>query len=552
MAGYESPPGELISPQGSKDDPVEQEAIKRLAEARHWKQRRLLDFKECYFFTAPSRQRQLSSETQPSVQTMLDEPELNTDLGFLLTADFTTEVINAYLPEAQMWCERGPGMDVPDQLFNDQMKVKVRAADKKIFQAIKASNFYAELPKCFTPDLAIGTAGLWIHRPYPTKPIEVLAVPMREIEINLGPNGEIDDRFIVRYPRNALVQAYLGALWDKVDEETKAKIKEQPAGRTELTWGFWRRWDRPEEDECWQHVVLIGKKRLHDIELKGEGSCPFIVIRFGATADWPWAIGPMIQGLPTMRQVDDLERMKIEGVEWAVNPAIKYPDDSVTNIEQGIEPGMGYPVRVGAENAFGPIYNQPSLDPALLELETKEHRLKKLHFTDYPEQSGDTPPTASQWLDELARAQRRIGMAGYSFWREGPLRIFLRYKFLLEIAGTIEKLQDASGKLIATQPINPTQRAAEQQEIATATQAAQIGAQMFPEEWRLVVDGKQTIVNFIQKMRVAYDKKSQTGLIAMRDSKEVAQVAAQLAQLAGTRQKAGGATPEEAGAPAAP
>jgi hypothetical protein len=96
-----------------------------------------------------------------------------------------------------------------------------------------------------------------------------------------------------------------------------------------------------------------------------------------------------------------------------------------------------------------------------------------------------------------------------SFWREGPRAIFLRFKFLLEAAGTIKKLTDKAGRAISTQPYNPAQRAAEQQEIATAAQCAQMLGQMFPEEWRLHVDGGETIKAFIDKMRTG-------GLLKMR------------------------------------
>lgn len=523
---------------------IQGDAIARKRDARRWKELRVLDFKECYFFAAPDRQRQISSQTQPSTQSMMDAPELNTSFAFLLCADFVTEVVNTYMPEAQDWCERKAGEGF-EEVF-DQIKDDVKKDDKKIFAAIKGSNLYAELPKAFNPDLAIAGAGLWIDRPKAHKPIQVLAVPMREIEINLGPEGEIDDRFIIRWSRNCYVQKLLGEeVWAKVDAETKTKLSAKPSDRSELTWGWWRDWQ--EDDECWQHVVMIGDRLIHDCKIEGEGSCPFLVMRFNPVADWPWALGPMIQGLPELRQVDEFDRQKCEAAERSTNPAITFPDDSFAAVEQGIEPGMAYPIRPGTEGAVKRMYDQPSMEPEIYATEGKEHTLKKLFYVDHPEQTGDTPPTLGQWLDELARMQRRIGMAGYSFWREGPMKIFIRFKYLLEKAGTIGKLQDKSGRAISTHPYNPTQRAAEQQEIATATQAAQILAQMFPEEWRVWIDGKSSMKNFIDKMRVS-------GLLAMRDEKQVEKALGRIQGLlgqGGIRQHAGATQAEGAGPPAA-
>jgi len=96
---------------------LEQQAVSRLAACRTWKSYIELDIKECYFFTAPNRQRQISSMVMPSQARMLDAPELNTDQAFILTQDFITQIINAYMPRpnrgrnapAACSCSRGSG-----------------------------------------------------------------------------------------------------------------------------------------------------------------------------------------------------------------------------------------------------------------------------------------------------------------------------------------------------------------------------------------------------------------------------------------------------------
>ena len=523
------------------ENKLESDALDRLREARRWKEStRILDFKECYFFLAPWRQRQISSLTIPSTAPMLDQPELYTDLGFLITADFITELVNTFMPEAQLWCERKSGEGF-EQAF-EQIKDEVKAQDEKIFDAIKMSNFYAELPKALNPDLVIAGAGLFIHRRHAHLPVECLAVPMREMEINLGPDGEIDDRFIVRHSYNKYIRTLLGDdIWNKIDAAQRKKMEDNPTDRSMVAWGYWRKWDDI-SDEVWQHVILVEDKLIHDVELKGEGCVPFIVMRFNPTADWPWAHGPAEQFLPTFRQIDELERQKLEAIERATNPAIVFPDDSFVQIEQGIEPGAGYPIRPGTEGAVKPIYEQPTLQPEIFGIGEMEKRLRKGFYVDYPEQTGDTPPTAAQWFDELARAQRRIGTPGMAFWREGPRAIFLRFKFLLEAAGTIRKLTDKAGRAISTAPYNPAQRAAEQQEIATAAQAAQLLGGMFPEEWKIRIDGGATMKAFIDKMRTG-------DLLKFRSPNDVAAALKQIATLTMSRDQPDVQTPQGAGPP---
>jgi len=504
---------------------IEQQAVSRLAACRVWKSYIELDLKEMYYFAAPNRQRQISSMVQPSQSRMLDAPDLNTDQAFILVQDFITELVNAYMPEANPWCERGPGMFLKPEVW-DQIKDKIAIQDRQIFAAMKASNLYPEVTKAFYPDIATGTCGLWIDRPHISAPVTVQAIPLRELEFDLGPYGEPDTRFAVRYTRNHYVREIIGEeIWDKMPADSKQSLDDKPGQRTQVIFGFWRIW-KDRSDVCWQHTVMLRNKLIHDAVLKGEGSCPMIVGRFNPTADWPHGHGPLYQGLPTLRQIDELEIMRTEHSALSFKPPITYPDDSFVNVDQGIEEGMAYPIRPGTEGAVKPIYQPPPVNVGNYTYEEKLHSLRKLFFVDFPEQRGDTPPTLGQWLDEMARAQRRIGTPGLPFWREICAPIFQRFQHLLEIAGTLPPIK-VDGRAIALMPRNPAQAAAEQQEVGMAVKALQIIAGTWPEEFKMFVDGEKTMKWIVEKMRV-------TG-ISFRNKDQVQAVVGQIAQLAGAR-----------------
>jgi hypothetical protein len=270
-----------------------------------------MDFRECYFFASPHRQRVNSTSSQTDRSRIQDAGELNTDEAFILCGDFVTEIVNAFMPEAKPWCERGPGMDCRPRSGRRSRPTSSKG-DQAIFNAMKASNLYPEVAKAFYPDLAIGTVGLWIERPHPAAPIVNSAIPLRELDVNLGPYGEIDDRFAVRATRNVHVRELVGEeIWAKIGDNLKKEIVEKPKERTQVVWGFWRRWE-DKSDECWQHVVMVGKNGnnlVHDVEIKGEGCCPLWVGRFNPTPDSPFGLGPLIQGLPSLRQIDEAELM---------------------------------------------------------------------------------------------------------------------------------------------------------------------------------------------------------------------------------------------------
>jgi hypothetical protein len=518
------------SPPPAETHPLDEEANSRLQDCRQQKTPFEYDMREAYFFTAPLRARNVNSTSQIPPTPLHDDGYLQTSAGFECAGDFVTEIMNTYMPQAEQWCERKPGMFTDMKAWN-QVKKQVEDDDTKIFGAIKSSNLYAEFAKAAYPDLAIGTMALFIDDPRPAENVVVMAVPLRELEINLGPFGDIDDRFIVRHTRNRHVKALIPGI--KLPADIQEAIDNDGTDRTEIRWGYWRKRDE-RGDEVWQHVVMVKNRVVHDAVMRGEGCCPLLVMRFNPTADWAYALGPMLQGLPEFRQVDELEGQKISHIEMNLTPPMGYPDDSFAAIEQGLEPGFAYPLRVGSQDAIKKIYDPGSPEAGIYEIDKKVSRLRKMFYVDYPEQTGDTPPTLGQYMDELARTQRRIGTPGLPFWQEGPAKIFLRFKYLLEQHAVIQPIK-VNGKAVSLQPYNPAQRAAEQQEIATMVRDVQILGQAFPEEFKAFVDGKATMIKLLEKTR---DK-----LLTMRDQQQVSGAVDMIQKLLSPR-AVPGATPQ--------
>ena len=462
------------------------EANERLLNARRQKVQFELDMREAYFFAAPHRARNvLSSVVTPDVKPK-DAAMLNSSFAFELAADFPTVMMNTFLPESEAWAVRKPGFKIPAaqsaQVAND-----IRDGDRAIFEAIAGSNFYPACGVGFTPDLAIGTVAMWIRKE--RGEICCQPIPIREIEINLGPFGEIDDRFVVRWTKNCHVKTLTKGL--DLPAGILAEIKTAPTAKTTVVWGFWRDWE-DDTDEVWHHVVMVKQTVIHHTVLRGRGSCPLLVARFNPSPEWAWGVGPLIQSLPDLRHLDALAEAKIANLELGLRPPVSYPDDSFANIEEGIEPGMAYAMRPGSEGAIKNIYTATPPDAAIYDRNDLEQRLRRLFFLDWPHQTGDTPPTATQWLDEMTMAQRRIGTPGLVFWREFCGATFSRFQYMLEKDGVIKKVV-VDGKQVALTPYNPAQRAAEQQDVASFTRFVQIGGAAFPEEFKIATDGSKTL-----------------------------------------------------------
>jgi len=477
------------------DDKLEREANDRLADCRRTKIQFERDFREGYFFSAPHRMRNVLSTVSTSEIKPRDFAQLNQSFAFELTEDFTTVIMNTFLPESEQWAKREAGMKVPLAQV-DMVNKQVQAGDTSIFKAIAGSNFYATCGIGFTPDLALGTIAMWVERNQAGKPINCQAIPIRELEIHTGPFGGVDDRWVSRWTRNCHIKALTKGI--KLPEKVSKEIETSPRGKTNISWGFWRDWEE-ENDECWYYVVLVGNKLIDSKKIKGRGCCPLVVARFGPAPEWGWGLGPLIKALPDLRTDDALSEAKIKNLELGLRPPIAWPDDSWTNIEDGIECDMAYPVRPGSEGAIKPIYTPNPPDAAIYDRNDLEQRLRRLFFLDWPKQTGDTPPTATQWLDEMTMAQRRIGTPGLSFWSEFAGGVFTRFQYILEKEGVIKKIE-VDGRAVSLEPFNPAQRAAEQQEVAEFTRFVQIGGAAVPEEFKLYTDGPKTLMNLKKKL----------------------------------------------------
>jgi len=476
---------------------LEKEASDRLKDARAQKAQFDTDLREGYFFTAPQRSRDVSSKSSSKTRPT-DAPELQISIGIEVAQDFTTELLNAFSPETSGWIDQRAGIDISEDDERENIEEDVGKQTKIILDAIKASSYYPAAAQAYMPDIALGTAALMIEDKRSYQPISCQAVPLRELEINIGPDGQIDDRFIVRKTKARNIPALLGGL--KLPEETRRKIKDTPNHTSTIEWGWWRLWDR-DEDVYWQAVVLVDKTLVHHAVLKGAGSCPLLVFRFNPDPMFAFGNGPTLLCLPELRRLDETEALKIENADFQIHPPFVFADDGVMNFSNGIEPGMGYPARPwGQGRPIEKLSFEGNVNFAEFETMRVESRIRRLHFVDQPEQVGKTPPTAEQWADERNRAKRRIGTPGKMFFKEGPTEVFLRFKWLLEKRGTIEPVT-VDGRTIALVPYDPTEQAQEYQEVQVAAQVLQMNQQYFAQTGEVQVDGLATMKNIKGKLR---------------------------------------------------
>lgn len=491
----------------AEQEKLQAEALERIEDARNQKSSIRSDHKNCYYYSAPRRIRQQQSESQQTdPQPTGDDRQLQTSFGFEVADEFISMLIETFTPREGFWAERTMPTNPDENGQEDpeivELNAAIKAEDKKVFDLIRASSYYAEKAKAGTPDASIGVVALLVTDPGRGQPINVLGVPIRRLDLDLGPDGKVDFRSITRPTKNRYLAAHLGkAVFDKLPDETLKKVKDEPDNRCEIVWAWWRNWNNFGDVE-WKHVVLLDNKIVHDATMMGEGSCPLVIGRFGATPDFAWPDGPLVKSLADLVSLDETRAALIENVDFTLRPPKSYEDDGLLSIpDDGVRPGEFYPKRPnGGKSAFEDIYEPRPIEAGLFEVDHLQMRIRRLHYIDFPEQRGKTPPTATQWIDELVIRQRRIGAPGFAFWREEPYETFQRFRYLGEKRGTVRSLSDL-GAPASLQPYNPAERAQDSQDIATAVRFAEIGQTITPTTWQAMVDEPKTLENLKRKFR---------------------------------------------------
>ena len=503
---------------------LEKEAKRKLDGCKRQKDAFRDDIEEAYFFTAPRRARDIRdvpAERRPENRDNHDADLLQISLGMECAEDFATTLIASFMPKGMNWMDQ----DVPIGLDPVQIPEAMESAKdqtEKVFGLIRASNFDAALAMSLVPDASVGVHAMLIKDKRPDKPVLCMPVPIADLEIDVcGVTGGVGARFLRRMVRADEVAGVLSDI--ELSGEWLRKLKNWKDKKVCIRWGFWPLYDaKYDGDEHWQHVVMIDDKVVHAAVLKGEGSCELIVARFNPHVEYAIGEGPAIKALPELRHLDDLAAGETEHIDWTLRPAHTFPDDSFANIENGVEPATFIPVRPGTANDVKPLFQPGQIDAALFDQQVRERRVKRMFYNDQPEQRGDTPPTATQWVDEMALAQRRIGTPGEQYWREGPLEFFKRFRYIAD-KRNIAKSQWKEMPLV---PANPAKRAQDMQQAQNGVRACQVGGALFPEEFKLMIDGGKTIERLV-KLMGAED------VVVMRDQQQIQAAAALIGQVAG-------------------
>lgn len=449
--------------------------------------------RECYKFCFNGRESEWDGRSSASNE---DADEIFTDFPSTVAEDFAGELFTTMTPENTPWVEYEAADEV-EESDAAQVEGQVTQYENLIAKAIRKSNYYDEGLTAFY-DAVVGNVAMWVDRPTLNSPVVCEAIPIAETYLRLGPFG-LDDRFRVRkYATQDLKALFPDATWT-----TKQKKKmDGKTGTSKVEWGFWRTYADPENPIWRQEIRVDGEPCGLDKDLEGEGSVPMICGRFGAVANSAWGRGPARRMLPTIRSLDALVSMNLEGMDRTLDPAYIYPHDGMLDLSEGIEPGVGYPSMPGSGDSITPLGLSGSLDYGFFSEEKMEDRIRDGFYRENS-QRGKTPPSASQYVGDKQKQLARIARPGAKTWREFGVGLLKRFEYIeSQVGGSLEGANPLEDGDIVARPISPLERAQAGEDVMVTQSMLAMARETLGEQMAgLMIDGPTTFTNVKRMMK---------------------------------------------------
>jgi len=467
----------------------------RYEAAKKWRDVERPYLEEILSFICPGRENDFKAT--PDIQSVEEETFMS--LPEEMATDFASDMVTFYTPSEVNWTEYLVTLPVPEEAA-DQVQEIVNAREEDLYDMIQASNYNDVAPQVMF-ELNHGTTAMWVQKGHLSQPMFIETVPPNELFIVPGYMG-ILDRFRETWVGASTLTA-LFADWevDLTDDALKKKIA-KPGAKVKVCWGFWLDWKDP-GNPLWRCEISVDGKRITAKEPLTigpyAGSCPLLVGRFNPQIGRPWGRGPARKTLPDMRVLNAVDEAVLNGLDQALLNTTIYPDDGTLDLSEGIEAGRAYPAGRGFDrNQVWEMNKGVNLDMGFMSEDRLEGRIRSGFYQDGPRQTGDTPPTASQWMDERRRVQQRIGKPSAPLWRELFLPFIQRVEYLGVESGKIDGALTHNGDAISVLPISPLQKAQNQDKVMISRSNLDLGVQAFGEAFPEVIDVVKTFENIIE------------------------------------------------------
>ena len=468
----------------------------RFDAAKRWHDAVSPIIQEIYSFCAPGTEADFS-RTSYSAQS---EVTTYHSLGEEVATDLAGDLVTYFTPAESRWASYAVIAPIEEDQADAVLQL-VQSREDQLFEMIQASNYNDVAPQWGFEAASHGTPALWVQKGHISQPIFVEVVPPTELLITPGYMGILD-----RFRRKKVAADLLKAVFAGVDvdlsDDRIATAMKKPGQTVEVVWGFWLDWDDPGRPLWRMEITVDGIRVTNERVVLGDyaGSCPLLVGRFNPKPGKPWGRGSGWKALPDLRVLDKIDEVVLTALDDALLNTIIYPDDGFLDLSNGLEAGRAYAARsTFSKDQIFQVPKGTNLDYGFFSEDRLEQRIRTAFYQDGPRQRGETPPTAAQWLDERRRVQQRLGKPSAPLWTEMIYPLVQRFEHLAVESGDMDEAITHNGKVISVLPVNPLQKAQNQDQVMIARSNLEMGAAFLgPEGLAQVVDPVETLKSVVR------------------------------------------------------
>lgn len=472
--------------------PTATELKQRISAARADRQTHAPRANDFYDTCAPYRQNVSTTHTEYVGGSASKQGDIFDQTAQIEVVNFAADMVDYFTPHHKNWATA--------QEFNTESEAQSLDADEQsseylntLFAKIRSSNFYAASEQTWI-DTAGGAAGMLIRSVGPTSEISCTPIPMAQLLLEYGPDGTVDGRWFESY----MLGRHLRSVFSfKIPEKflTKEALKKKHL----IEQGAVRDLDRT-DDEVWHWHVFIDGKLVHKKELTGVGSCPIVVKRWSTLPNSAWGPGCGDQVVAAARTLDELGYIGLKRMGKMADPPLTYDQDGVFNPEGGIEAGEYIPRRAGTRSNFDWLMPPGDTQEIYFDRDELRQVVKTALYQDKPYQRGDTPPSASQWMDERAKNDRRLSIIRANLYNDWTLGVMRRFAHLLQQHGVLPIGIVVGSASFPVKFDSALSKAADIEEVQLAQQLLQILTGLLGENALASIDAKATGENIKAKL----------------------------------------------------
>jgi len=251
------------------------------------------------------------------------------------------------------WVQLSPGGDLTQDLLEKHPEILdgLQKATKTFFRYLNASNFNSVISEA-AQDLQVGTAALSFDEGDMDNPFVFESIPTSILELEEGPNGTIETKFMEReiLARN-LLRTYPGLEVFDLPDATQKMLKDSPDQKVKII-----QCEIYDADTKQYFGVVVDGNTIIWRYRYGQ-SCPLIVARASKTAGETYGRGRVLLALADARTLDRMQEFTLAQAALQLAPPMTGVSDGVLNpYTASLTPNTIIPVASNADNS-------PSLRP---------------------------------------------------------------------------------------------------------------------------------------------------------------------------------------------